>query len=68
MPRSPHTTPIPLASSSMRGKLSVSSRAVTAGTTRMAAIMVTPRIWIEAMTVAARINDSKASTPRSGTP
>src|SRR5918911_1696372 len=61
MPIRPHSKPMSVASTSMRAKLSVSSRAVTAGTTMIAAIIVTPKICIDASTVAARISDSRAS-------
>src|SRR6266508_752899 len=68
IPPNPHTAPTIVESTSILPNESVTRRPTMAGITITAAISVTPRTCIVAMTVAARISANRPSTRRTGTP
>src|SRR6266508_4239133 len=68
IPPNPHTAPTIDESTSILPNESVTRRPTMAGITITAAISVTPRTCIVAMTVAARISANRPSTRRTGTP
>ncbi len=63
MPATPMVAPRQVDRISMRLKLLVSSRAVTAGTTRVAAIIVTPTIFMEAMMAMVKMQANTSCMP-----